>query len=178
MKSEDLQAILTIVFSIPVIAGGGWLGWKHIGGWRGVRSPRIMIPLLVAISGLVLTIVVSALMRERQPGVEWVPNPAWMGTAIWVGLGLFMVGFATALYWTAFRFIRLVRVIRRLDDYVEGAVPLPVPDNDPVVRRDLATAARLLADPALSHRHDPIVIERVRALVDGRPLPAAVPARD
>jgi len=175
--SEQLQDILSMALSIPVIGFSGWIIWKQLGGWVGVKSKYFLGPLVIAFAGIVLTIVVSTMMREKQPGVEWVPNPAWMGTALWVGIALFTLGIMAAPLLPTFRFIHLTRIMRRLDDYVEGAVPLPFPDDD-AARQDLSKAHRLLADPAITHRFDPVVVERVRALYDGRPLSAAVPARD
>lgn len=178
MNEYDLKAILSMAMSIPIIGFSGWIIWKQLGGWVGVKSKYFLGPLVIAFAGIVLTIVVSTMMREKQPGVEWVPNPAWMGTALWVGLGLFTIGIMAAPLLPTIRFIHLTRIMRRLDDYVEGAVPLPFPDDDDTARRDLTTAHRLLGDRALVHRFDAVVVARVAALHDGRPLPAAVPARD
>lgn len=176
--SEQMQDILSMTVSITMIGFSSWFIWKQLGGWVGVKSKYFLGPLVIAFAGIVLTVVVSVMMREKQPGVEWVPNPAWMGTALWVGLALFTLGIMAAPLFPTFRFVHLTRIMRRLDDYVEGAVPLPFPDDDDAARRDLTKAHRYLADPALVHRFDAVVVARVAALHDGRPLPAAVPARD
>jgi hypothetical protein len=177
MKDEDLQAVLSMALSIPMIGFSSWIIWKQLGGWRGVKSKYFLAPLGLALAGIVLSMTVSIMMRERVPGVEWVPNPAWMGTALWVGIALFTVGLMAAPLLPTLRFVMLSRIMRRLDDYVEGDAPLPLPDDD-ATHRDLQRAQRLLSDPALVHRFDPVVVARVEALQGGRPLPSAVPARD
>lgn len=154
----------------------GWVVmWRRMGGWRGVRTPRFLIPLLVGLLGLVVTIGAFAMLREKVPGEPWVPNPPWIDVAIFGGLGVFFVGFTVATLWSALRFAQLHRVMERLDDYVQGSEPLPLPQGKPALLGDVALAARLLADPALSHGMDPLVVERVGDLQAGRtarPLPA------
>ena len=88
-----MRALTMIIPGFLVGGVGSFIAWRHIGGWRGFRTPRILIPLLIALLGLVMSITASAMMREKVPGEVWVPNPSWMGTTVFVGLGLFMVGF-------------------------------------------------------------------------------------
>ncbi len=174
--SDAMRALTMIIPGFLVGGVGTFIAWRHIGGWRGFRTPRILIPLLIALLGLVMSITASAMMREKVPGEPWVPNPSWMGTTVFVGLGLFMVGFFVGTTWTTFRYVRLVRVMQRLDAYVQGSEPFPLPEADTAVRRNVGLAARLLADPALSHAMDPLVVERVGDLHAGRvarPLPAS-----
>jgi hypothetical protein len=160
MNEEDREALLSIALSIPMIGIGGWVIWKQMGGWQGMKTRYFFGPLVAALVGLILMMT------------------GGLGPAFWIGIGLFTFGIMAAPLLPTIRFIYLTRIMRRLDDYVEGAVPLPFPDDDDAARRDLTRADKLLSDPSLVHRFDAVVVERVRALVDGRPLPAAVPARD
>jgi hypothetical protein len=154
--SEQIQDILSMAMSIPVIGFSGWIIWKQLGGWVGVKSKYFLGPLVVAFLGL-------AIMATGTLGL---------------GMTLSTLGLMAAPVLPTMRFTHLTRIMRRLDDYVEGAVPLPFPDDDDVARRDLTKAHHYFADPVLSRRFDPVVVARVAALHDGRPLPAAVPARD
>jgi hypothetical protein len=160
MTDDDWEALRSLAFSIPAIGIGGWVIWKQLGGWRGMNTRYFFGPLLVALVGLFLMIT------------------GGLSTGFWIGLSLMTFGIMAAPLLPTLRFVYLSRIMRRLDDYIEGTTPLPFPDDDADARRDLVKAERLLADPSLLHRFDPVVVERVRALVQGRPLPEAVPARD
>lgn len=166
-----LDKIITVLLLVigPVVM------WRRLGGWRGIRTPRIFWPLLIAAFGATLSIVAASLEREKVAGEVWVPNPAWMGVAVFAGLGIFFVGFAVAVSWNAVRFMQLHRVVERIDDHVQGAEPFPLPQGNAALLQDVALAARLTADPALSHAMDPLVVERIGDLHAGRvarPLPA------
>lgn len=158
--SEDLKSILqlipSLIFSVVLI----YFGIRAIGGWRGIRTPRILGPALLVPIGMSVTVLGESVKLTI------------------FGLVVTMVGMTLTTFWTGLRYIQLHRVVDRLDPYVDDSNPLPLPADDAEVQRDLTTAARLLADPALAFRYGPEFATRVTLLRDSLLLPGRATPRD
>lgn len=155
--NEEMRDLLGVVPPAILSLAMFVLAWRRIGGWRSIRTPRIVGPVAVGALGIIPMVMGSS------------------GALIIAGALLLVAGTTTAGAWWAIRSVQLQRALQRLDDYVQGSEPLPLPQGKPALLGDVALAARLLADPALSHGMDPLVVERVGDLQAGRtarPLPA------
>ena len=138
-------------------------------GLRGLRSPRIWGMLLATALGGILMLEFGQSWRAGKLGIHLTTTHA---SLFLFGAALSIGGAVIGLGAVFMRLRALHQAMDRLDGYLQGSEPLPFPMDDASARNDLATVARLLEDPVLSHRYPAEACDRVAQLM-ARPMLAS-----
>lgn len=132
------------------------------GSYRGLSSRRVVLMLVAIFVGSLMMVVNGRSPRDVAADITISSTEKVLFV---LGAGLFLGGALVGLGSLVLRMRALHHAMDRLDGYVQGSAPLPFPMENEAARRDLAAAARLLDDPALSKRFPTNVHDRVAELM-------------